>query len=125
MRGYKLDVNHDLSLDAGGRLEFVDGVEATAQEIKTRLLFMRGEAFTDLREGVPYYTDILVKGVDPARVRALIRQTIQSVPSVVDVPRVDFALDPATRTATVTWEARHASGRVIRSEDFPPLILGA
>lgn len=123
MRGFKLDTDHDLSLDAGGRLEYVDGVEATAQEIKTRLLFMRGEAFTDLREGVPYFTEILIKGVDPARVRALIRQTIQSVPSVVDVPRVDFELDTATRQAVITWEARHASGRTIRSEDFPALIV--
>lgn len=124
MRGFKLDSDHDLSLDAGGRLEYVTGDEATGQEITTRLLFFRGEAFTDTREGVPWYQEILVKGVDLARVRAIVRQTIASVPGVVDVPVVEIEQDRATRTATIRWEARNAAGRVIRSEDFPALVVG-
>ena len=123
MRGFKLNADHDLELDAGGRLIEIDGIDATAQEIKTRLLFHKGESFTDANEGVPYIDQILIKGGDPGRARALVRQVIESVPSVVDVPVVEFSLDRVTRTATVIWEARHASGRVIRSADFPPLVL--
>lgn len=124
VRGFKLDLeSHDLSLDSAGRLEYVDGDAATAQEIKTRLLFFRGEGFTDLREGVPYFQEILRKGADPARVKAIIRSVIQSVPAIADVPRIDFSLDPATRAATVTFEARTKTGRVIRSEDFGPLVI--
>ncbi len=126
VHGLKLDPeSHDLSLDAGGRLEFLDtGDDATAQAIKSRLLFFKGESFIDAREGVPWYTEILIKGVDLARVRAVIRQAIASVPGVVDVPRVDVVLDRTTRALTITWTARNATGRVIRSEDFPPLIIG-
>ncbi len=124
MRGFKLDLEtHDLALDDNGALEFVDGVAATAQEIKTRLLFFKGEGFTDLREGVPYFQEILRKGVDLGRVRAILRQVIRSVPDVVDVPRVDISLDRVTRAAVVTFEARTRAGAVIRSEDFGPLVI--
>lgn len=123
IRGFKLDTNHDLSLDDGGRLEFVEDDAATIQEIGTRLRLLRGENFLDLREGVPYFTEILIKGVDVARVRSLIRQTIASVPGVVDVPVVDVSLDRSARALIVAFEARHATGRVIRSEDFPALVL--
>lgn len=128
VRGFKLNATTwDLSLDAGGRLEILndDSDEAadaaTAQEINTRLLFPRGEAFTDLGEGVPYYEEILIKGGDPARAEAIVRQTIGSVPSIVDVPVCRLSLDRATRKASVTWEARTSRGRTIRSADFPPL----
>ena len=123
MRGFKLGTDHDLSLDAGGRLEFVDADEATAQEIKTRLLFFKGESFMDVREGTPYFQEILVKGVNLARVRAIIRGVILSVPAVVDVPTIEIELDAPTRAATVTWTARTLSGRTIHSTDFPPLIV--
>ncbi len=124
MRGLKLDGDHDLSLDDGGRLEVVDSDEATAQEIKTRLLFFRGESFMDVREGVPYYQEILKKAPDMARIRAIIRAVILSVPSVIDVPVLEIAHDRATRSATVTWEARTRTGGVVRSADFGPLVLG-
>jgi hypothetical protein len=126
MRGVKLDpLTHDLSLDAGGRLETIDGDDATAQEIRTRLLFFRAESFTDQTEGIPFYEEILVKGGDLGRVRAIIRAAIASVPAIVDVPIVEVEVDRATRAASVTWEARTNTGRRISSADFPPLTIPA
>lgn len=125
IRGFKLDTStHDLYLDAGGRLEALeDGDAATAQEIKTRLLFFKGECFADMREGVPYYQEILRKGVDLGRVKAIVRAVILSHPAIADVPRVDIDHDRAARSAVVTWEARTKTGRTIRSEDFGPLVI--
>lgn len=124
MRGFALDpLTHDLALDDAGDLETIDGDAAVYQEIKTRLLFFKGECFADLREGVPYFQEVLKKGADLGRVKAIIRQAIQSHPSVADVPQLDLELERATRTATVTFRARLRSGRVIRSEDFPPLVI--
>lgn len=124
IRGFKLDpLTHDLSLDADGRLETVDGDAATIQEIKTRLLFFKGECFADLREGVPYFQEILKKGVDLARVKAIIRQVVQSHPAIADVPVISIELDRATRHASVSFEARTRAGRVIRSEDFGPIVI--
>lgn len=128
VRGIKINtLTGDLDLDDAGRfvvLDDADGDEATAQEIRTRLLFFRGECAKDLREGVPYYQEILRKGGDLGRVRAIIRQTIQSVPAVLDVPSVEIDLDRATRAATVRWVARSRRGSVIRSEDYAQLVIG-
>lgn len=131
MRGFKLTTVadpetgtniHDFEL-SGGDLIPVDGVQAAGQEIKTRLQLFKGEYFLDLREGVPYFQEILKKGVDPARVREIIRQVIESVPGIVDAPEITIDFDRAARTATVVWRARYLGGAVVRSEDFGPLIV--
>lgn len=124
IRGFALDpLTHDLSLDAAGRLETIEGDDATIQEIQTRLLFFKGEGFTDLREGVPYFQEILKKGVDLARVKAIVRQVVQNHPAIADVPVVSIDLDRVTRAASVSFEARTRTGRVIRSEDFGPIVI--
>lgn len=126
VRGFKIDtLTGDLDLDDAGRMVVLDDSDdqATAQEIATRLQFFKGECAKDLREGVPYYQEILRKGADLGRVRAIVRQVIASVPAVVDVPSVEVTLDRATRAATVTWTARTRRGSVIRSEDFGPLVI--
>lgn len=124
MRGLALDpLTHDLSVSAG-RFLTVDEDAATVQQIRTRLLFFRGESFTDQREGVPYWEEILaVKGVDLGRVKTLLRGAILNVPSVVDVPILEIELDRSTRRASVTFEARTVLGTVVRSEDYGPLVL--
>lgn len=123
MRGFRLDTEHDLALDLGGRLVPIEGDEATLQEIKTRLWFFRGQSFTDAREGVPYFQEILKKGVIPARVRQIIRQVVASHPAIVDVPRIELSIDRQSRQAVVSWEARTLSGSVLKSTDFAPLFV--
>ncbi len=132
MRGFRLTVAADLGADnpiehdlilLGGDFATVDDDVATAQEIKTRLLFFKGENFADLREGIPYFQEILIKGVDENRARAIIRQAILSVPAIVDVDSITFEVDRLTRAATVNWTARTNIGTVISSEDFGPLIV--
>jgi len=113
---------HDLYLE-GGTLQVVNGDRATAQEIKTRLLFFKGESFANLLEGVPYFQEILIKGVDENRVKSIIKQAILSVPTIVDVESITFELDRQTRSATVEWSARTNVNTVISSEDFGPLII--
>ena len=64
----------DLEIQAG---EFVllTPVEQAGQAIGNRLKFFKGESFLDVREGVPYFTEILAKGISLARIRSIIRQT--------------------------------------------------
>lgn len=124
IRGFKLDSeSHDLYLDASGDLESIVGDAATAQEAETRFLFFQGESFTDTREGVPWFQEILAKGVDDARVRAIVRRVLLSLPTVIDVPVVEITRDPQTRHATIRWEARDRTGATIRSEDYGPLVI--
>lgn len=120
MRGLRLDpLTHDLDVAN----ITIDGEEATYQEIKTRLLFFRGESFTDRTEGVPWFQEILVKGGDLGRAKAIVRAAIASVPAVVDVPVVDLSLDPETRELSIYFEARSRDGARILSSDYPPLVI--
>lgn len=130
VRGFKITASvsaenpvlGDLYLD-GGDFATVDGAEATAQEIRTRLLLFRGHNFMDVREGVPWFQAVLRKGVSLARVREIVRSTILNAPAVVDVPRLDVALDRATRALSITYEARTIDGLTVRSEDYAPLLI--
>lgn len=130
MRGFKLttqidDENftvHDLHLEGGDLVE-TDGIAAAAQEIKHRLLFFKGESFLDLREGIPYFQEILKKGVDLGRIRAIMRQAVLTVPGIVDVPSLTISLDRVRRRATISFEARFEDGSALSSEDFGPLII--
>lgn len=125
MRGFLLDpLTHDLSLDAAGRLETVDGDDATYQEIRCSLLLMYGENFCDVTEGVPWFQEIFQKGTPRGRIEELIRQTVKRHPAIVDVPLCRLDLDRATREGSIVFEARTASGRIIRSQDYPPILLG-
>lgn len=120
MRGLKLDPStHDLTL-VNASFETVDDVEAAGQEAKTRLLFFKGEYFLDVRQGVPYFTDILAKGYDESRVKSILRQAITNVPGIVDVPAISIDLNRATREASISFSARFISGAVV---DFPPLLI--
>lgn len=131
MRGWKktttIDADNPVIGDmhlTEGDASIVEGDDATAQEIRSRLLLFRGSYFLDLREGVPWYQEILTKGVAPARVRELLRQAILTHPAIIDVPSLVLSIDRATRAAMVTFEARTTTGTTIRSEDFGPVTIG-
>lgn len=112
----------DLHLD-GGDLAWLDKLDAARQAIATRLRLFRGEWFLDQRVGVPYYQTILRKGVDLGVVRSAMRAAILSVPSVAEVSELTVTLDRATRAAQVRFVAVYQDGRLIRSEDYGPLIV--
>lgn len=115
----------DLNLVLGDAEILGDGdeLEATAQEIRSRFLLFRGSYFRDLREGVPWYQDILVKGPDIPRVRELLRQTILTHPAIVDVLSLTIEQNKTARSASVVWEARTVDGQIVRSKDFGPVIV--
>jgi len=121
IRGLRLGPDHDLT----PLIEWIDDDvdAATVQEIKTRALLWRGENFLDLREGVPYKTEILRKAPNLARIQEIFRQVILSVPSILDVPDIRASLDHSTRELTIDWTARLRSGIEIHSSDFGPLII--
>lgn len=113
---------HDLRL-TDGQVSLVDGADAVVQHIKIRLQFFAGEWFLDLREGLPYFQEILVKGPNLGRIRALFRATILETPGVLLVDRLDLDLDSSTRNLDVTFRATLEDGTAIDSADYGPFIL--
>jgi hypothetical protein len=134
MRGLRLVTSADLSvrnpdvgdlyLDERGDLVGVTGEPATMQEIRSALLFCMGENPLDLRDGVPWFQQLLEKNVPEARMRSALTKAILSVPDVDAVLRLDIETDRATRASSVAFEVRTVAGKRISSEDFGPVILG-
>jgi hypothetical protein len=110
-------VEHDLRL-TNGHLTFLEGHEAIAQKVKIRLWFVRGEWYLDQREGIPYWTRVLVKNPDIPALEAMFRRVIQGTPGIAVVERLSLTLDRATRAATLDFAARTDEGAVIELGSF-------
>lgn len=93
-------VTGDLAFD-GVTVAVVEGKDAIAQEIQTRLRWWRGQWFLDASAGVPYLESILTKGVTDATVRVILLREILAVRGVLRVPSLVVTIDRAVRYATV------------------------
>jgi hypothetical protein len=97
----------DLAL-VNGTTRQISGVEYTIQKIEKHLKLFLGEWFLDLRKGVPYYRDILLKNPDLEVVRSVMRSKILEVEGIISVPVCTVVLPELgdnSRVATIEWEA--------------------
>lgn len=106
--------NGDLDV-SGGSTHRISGAEATRQRAECELAFFLGEWFLDVRKGVPYYRDVLVKNPDLEVVRSVLRRVLLEVPGIVSVSRLDVAPPAGNRRAAIDWEAQHSDGTTIGS----------
>lgn len=114
----------DLLLDSTGGVAVVTGAAAIAQHIRIRLQTFRGEVFTDLRIGFPWFEEVLgVKQPDLARIRAFITRTIETTPGIAEINALDVDLERRTRTLSIAFRARTTAGAVIDSADYAPFVL--
>ena len=77
------------------------------------------------RTGVFSYQVVLRKNPDLSVVRALFRRVILSVDGVLSVPTLTLALDRATRTLSVDFEAVCKSGTIVVTAGDPAFVLPA
>jgi hypothetical protein len=113
----------DLKLVKGDIVWVIEKIDQVVQQARIRLLSFRGDWFLDLREGVPYFEDVLVKNPNAGRIRAIMRQSLLGIPSVIRVPDLVLAFDKAQRLLRIRWSLVLDDGTVIRSEDFGPFVL--
>lgn len=113
----------DLYLTRGQLSLSGTGRDAVVQTVRQRVFTNRGEWFLDLRVGLPYFTDILVKNPDMARVKSLFRQAILDTPGVESIETLELSLDRAARALTVTFEATLSDGSALTSADYAPFIV--
>lgn len=111
---------YDLDL-TGADLRIVTGDDAIVQHLTIRFQFFLGEWFLDERVGIPYYTDVLIKGPNIPSVRSLFSQTILTTPGIDELDELDLDLDPLTRRLTVAFTATKDDGGTL---DFSvPFVL--
>ena len=101
------------SLNAGGSLVEIEGVEQVRQRLVSRLRFFRGEWFLDLRQGIPYYRDVLVKNPRSPAIRSLFRRVILDTPGVLSLPRLDLVIDERARRGQLVFEAVVEGGKIV------------
>lgn len=122
MAVFQLIPEGDLEL-VNGDFVFVDGVEELRQAILSRFRFFLGEWFLDLREGVPYYRDVLVKNPDVNLVRSVFRQVLASTPGVLSILRFDLRFDAEARTLSFDFAVQGADGPIAVSPDNDDFIV--
>jgi hypothetical protein len=112
----------DLAL-SGGDFVWQEGIEHTRQVIAARFRFFLGEWFLDLREGVPYYRDVLVKNPDREVVRSVFRNVLKTTPRVLEITRFDLRLDTTTRTLSFDFACQTEDGPIAVSPTDDAFIV--
>lgn len=83
----------DYTFGQGNANFLVNSPAMVGQEVRTRLLLLRGEWFLDVTEGTPYSTQVLGKGTQASRDLAIksrilktagVKQLVSYVSAVVD-----------------------------------------
>ena len=81
---------------------FIDGSQAVAQTVVTRLRLFLGEYHLDIRDGTPWFQSILGKYDNMNVVESLIRKRISETEGVVRIRSFSTNLDFDERVLTVT-----------------------
>ena len=101
MADFLLDATGDLDLSTND-IQIVTGLAAIRQELQIRYRLWLGEWFLNTAEGVPYLGNILGKGGDEARTRAIMVSVATGTPGVDVVQSYGADYDGPTRTLTIT-----------------------
>ena len=101
MQTLKLDDDNNLVIADKG-LVVIDGVDACAQDTKTRIGLVRGENPYDTTEGADYYNELLGKMGGTAYIREEISKRILANEEIVGIKRMTIEEDQRTQKTTLT-----------------------
>ena len=107
----------DLDL-TGHRLNLTTGTPAIEQNLRVRLRFFLGEWFADVRQGIPYFRDILIKGPDLLLIRSLFRTVILGTVGISTVTSLELELNTTTRSLSLSFAATMDTGAPLVYRDF-------
>lgn len=99
MKTVWLDENNNLVLRAGS-LQIKEGIEALAQDIKTRVGLYRGENRFDITEGIAYDDEMLGKFGGIEYYKQVIRNRIEGADEVEGVKRITVEKNGTQLTIT-------------------------
>jgi len=114
----RLDTDGDLYLTEDNDLDLVDGTDAIAQDVSTRLQTFLGEWYLDERIGMPYFQQILGKKPRLALVRSIYNDAILSTPGINTVNDLELDYESGTRTLRVAFRADTISGSLVYGKEF-------
>lgn len=92
----------------------IDGIDLVKQLVQENLRTFLGEAFSDVTVGVPYFQEILKKGVEINTVSSIIKDTILQTKGVISLK--SFELDFDERNLSVQTQIQAKDGIIILNE---------
>jgi len=101
---------HDLFI-TGNELQVVDVADQLEQNLKIRLQFFNAEWFLDINNGLPFYSDILVKNPNIPNVDSIIKAEILGTIGVLELLEYVSTFDASLRTYTVSFTVRTEFGQ--------------
>jgi hypothetical protein len=104
MKDLCLDLNlHDLKINSQLHdLTIVSEKDYLIQKIKIKLLFIYGEWFLNVDDGLKYYEIIWVKTPNLPLIESAIKATILEIPEVISLTRFSMNLELRTLTLFIT-----------------------
>jgi hypothetical protein len=112
------DINNDIVIDGTGSATINSELDAIEQSLKQRLKSFAGDYFLNLREGIPYFQQILRKNPDPVIVDSAFKRVIINTKGVTKL--TSFSLDLASnRELTVSFKVETEEGEINFSEVLP------
>lgn len=88
---------NDLYFDAGSSLVLARDALAVGQHARQRLMTFEGEWFLDTTAGVPWLTQILGKGQDPALAEAVVKANLLGTDGVTEITSFSVGFAQPTR----------------------------
>lgn len=115
----QLDTIGDLRLtDAGDDLVLVDGIDAIAQDLTTRLRTFQGEWFLDTRIGMPYFQKVLGQKPRIGVLQSLFGEAILSTPGVNSFNDLSIDYSGVNRVLSISFRADTVSGTLEYKKEF-------
>ena len=105
MKHRRLDADWDYCF-GHGKQDYLEGREAVAQAIKTRLLLLYGEWWEDQEDGLPLFQKILAGSARESNLEAIdliFRERIGNTPGVLAILRFDSVRTNGIMSLTATW----------------------
>lgn len=112
---FKLDDNNDLIIE-NNNLVLIDGIDLVRQLLLERLRTFRGEWFLDVTVGVPYFQDIMKKGVNINSVSSILKDEIVGTPGVISLKSFELDFDNLIRELKVVFSAQATQGEILINE---------
>jgi hypothetical protein len=107
-----------------GQANYLQGTDAVAQAIKTRLLLFEGEWWESQLDGTPWWQSILGVGNTDQQVSLIIQQRILGSPYVTGITNLQVTSNRAARSLGLYAEVQTAFGMVIISNTPQPQAQG-
>lgn len=94
---------HDIVIGRGA--ERTEGLALTKQLVKCRLLTVLGEWSPDTLIGLPWFTEVMVKGQKLSVIEGMVRDCILGTDHVLEVQSLTLSLNKDNRVLTIDFIA--------------------